>query len=58
MLAVKRAKALIQSASFSMLNKIYANNIPDTENDNSHETMLGLTLRYKGIWISTPWIKP
>lgn len=43
MLAVKRAKALIQSASFSMLNKIYANNIPDTENDNSHETICLIT---------------
>ena len=43
MLATKRAKALIQSASFSMLDKIYTYNIPESETDNVDSTICLIT---------------
>ena len=43
MLATKRAKALIESASFSMLDKIYTYNIPESETDNVDSTICLIT---------------
>ena len=39
----KRAKALIESASFSMLDKIYTYNIPESETDNVDSTICLIT---------------
>lgn len=43
MLATKRAKALLESASFSMLQKIYTYNIPESESDNVDSTICLIT---------------
>ena len=39
MMPTKRAKALIESASFPMLDKIYTYNIPESETDNVDSTI-------------------
>ena len=39
----KRAKSLIESASFSMLDKIYTYNIPESETDNVDSTICLIT---------------
>lgn len=43
MLATKRAKALIESASFSILNQVFTNNIPASGDDDSLETVCLIT---------------
>lgn len=43
MMPTKRAKALIESASFSMLDKIYTYNIPESETDNVGSTICLIT---------------
>ncbi len=43
MMPTKRAKALIESASFPMLDKIYTYNIPESETDNVDSTICLIT---------------
>lgn len=43
MMATKRAKELIKSASFSALDKIYTHNIPESESDNVNSTICLIT---------------
>lgn len=43
MMPTKRAKSLIESASFSMLDKIYTYNIPESETDNVDSTICLIT---------------
>ena len=43
MMPTKRAKSLIESASFSMLDKIYTYNIPESETDNVGSTICLIT---------------
>ena len=43
MLATKRAKALIQSAHFNILNEVYTYTIPSNEDDNADKTICLIT---------------
>ncbi|MEE6650631.1 DUF806 family protein [Limosilactobacillus pontis] len=43
MLATKRAKVLIQSAHFEILNEIYTYNIPSNEDNNADKTVCLIT---------------
>lgn len=43
MLATKRAKQLIQSASFNILDEIYTHNLPADEADNAEKTICLIT---------------